>query len=829
MLNHNSQLFVDVILPLALPGTFTYNVPDEMVYDLDIGKRVIVQFGKKKIYTALIKDIHYNPPLDYETKSIIAIIDSKPTVNELQFQFWTWISEYYMCTVGEIMKAALPSGLKLESETVVYLNEDADDDIENLNEHETTIIATLKTKKTCTIDELEKIIPKTKVIPTLNLLLEKDVVFVSESIQKSYSTKKEYYVFPNSDFTNSESIQKAFEETKQAPKQQELLLTFIKLMNDHKANKESKGVLRKKLLEVTDCSPAVLKALIDKEILKISTVAVSRLDFSELHQNEVKTLNEYQQNAISEIKKEFESKDVCLLHGVTSSGKTEIYIHLIKEVIDKGKQVLYLLPEIALTAQIINRLKNVFGNKVGIYHSKFSDAERVETWANINKLENENSYQIILGVRSSIFLPFSNLGLIIVDEEHETSYKQFDPAPRYNARDSAIVLANMHKAKVLLGTATPAIETYFNAKKGKFGLVEILQRHKDIALPQIIIVDLIDARKRKLMHSHFSKTLIDEIKTALDNKEQVILFQNRRGFSPYLECKVCGHIYKCQHCDVSLTYHKFSNSLICHYCGFTRYNDGKCQACKSMDLEMQGFGTEKIEDEIKIFFPDVKVARMDLDTTRAKNAYSKLIEQFENRDIDILIGTQMITKGLDFDNVSLVGILKADSLLNMPDFRAFERGYQLMTQVAGRAGRSKKQGKVIIQTSSVKHIIIENVINSDYHSMFTKQLNERKAYKYPPYYKLLKISIKHKDQNIVDQASAFLGESLKKIFGARILGPEYPPINRIQNMYIKNILIKIELERSYAKAKVIVQKHIDNLKSTQNYKSVVVVINVDPY
>lgn len=824
----HSTLFVDVVLPLPLPGTFTYMVPLELEAEVTVGKRVIVQFGKKKVFTAVIKDIHYNAPFDYETKPIISVLDKSPILKEIQYNFWEWITQYYMCTLGDIMKAALPSGLKLESETKVFLNEDYHEN-EQLSEHEISLVGFLRNKPFAKIDDLEKIIPKTRVISVINTLLDKEAIIVSESLQQNYKKKKEYFVLPAVNLGNSDAIENVFEQIKNAPKQQELFLVFIKLYNEQKKDNHNNGISRKKLLDIAGTTSSVLNGLIEKEILKLTTESVSRLDFSESKQQKLKTLNEHQQKAFDEINKSFEEKQISLLHGVTSSGKTEIYIHLIKRAIDSGKQVLYLLPEIALTAQIINRLKNVFGNSVGIYHSKFSDAERVETWMNINDSINTKSYKIILGVRSSVFLPFDNLGLIIVDEEHETSYKQFDPAPRYNARDAAIMLAYMHKAKVLLGTATPAVETYFNAKRGKYGLIELTQRHQNIALPEIVIVDLIEARKRKQMHSHFSKTLLNHIEEALKKKEQIILFQNRRGFSPYLECKICGHIHKCKHCDVSLTYHKHSNSLVCHYCGYTRYNDGKCQACKSFDLETQGFGTEKIEDEIKIYFPDIKTARMDLDTTRAKNAYSNLIDRFEKREIDILIGTQMVTKGLDFENVSLVGIMNADSLLNMPDFRAYERGYQLMTQVAGRAGRSNKQGTVIIQTSQPQHIIIENVIDSDYYNMFSKQLAERKTFRYPPYFKLVRISLKHRHQNIVDDASAYLAEGLKKVFTYRILGPEYPPINRIQNMYIKNIIIKVEIERSFVKAKEIIQKHLDHLKTTDKYKSVLITTNVDPY
>lgn len=824
----NLPLFIDVILPLAL-NTFTYSVPENLANEVAFGKRVVVQFGKKKIYTALVVRLHHEKPENYETKEITSVLDQRPIVNSRQMEFWQWIAKYYMCTIGEVMKAAIPSGMKLESETKVSLNKDFDN-LESIEIDEIPYFELISTKGTISIDELYKLDSKSKVIHIVNSLLTKEAVVISESLMHTYKQRQEDFVCPAFDLNNSQAVDRAFQILNNAPKQQQLFLNFIKLYTEQKKDGEPfSAIAKKKLLNISGESGQILKSLIEKNVLKIIRENVSRLQKTNGKISPIKSLNEHQQTAINQIRECFVQKNICLLHGITGSGKTEIYIHLIDETIRSGRQVLYLLPEIALTAQIINRLKNVFGDKVGIYHSKFSDNERVETWTNICDESNANNYQLVLGVRSSIFLPFSNLGLIIVDEEHETSYKQFDPAPRYNARDAAMILAQMHSAKVLLGTATPAIETYFNAQCGKYGLVNLTKRHREIELPEIEIVNLVDARKRKQMHSHFSSRLLEKIKLALDAKEQIILFQNRRGFSPYLECKTCGHIPKCKYCDVSLTYHKFSNSLVCHYCGYTIYNNGKCEACQSVEMETQGFGTEKIEDDIKIFFPDARVARMDLDTTRAKDAYTSLISQFEKHEIDILIGTQMISKGLDFDNVSLVGILNADSILNMPDFRAFERGFQLMTQVAGRAGRSAKRGSVIIQTSSPQHSVIANVLAHDYQSLFASQIDERQRFKYPPFYRLIRISIKHKDQPIVDSASASLVEGLRNVFGDRILGPEYPPINRIQNLFIKNILIKIEKSASFAQAKDLIAKYIDIVRTTKQFKSINIIINVDPY
>ncbi len=823
---NNQSRFVNVILPLPLKQLFTYSIPDVLQNEIEIGKRVIVQFGSRKIYTAIVYSVHNEAPKEYETKDIISVLDENPIVNQLQLNLWQWIADYYMCSIGEVYKAALPSGLKLESETkVIYSPVDIDQ--KKFNSTETLVLDFLANKNIASITEISNALNRKDALPVIKSLLEKKAVILEEKLRENYKPKTESYIKLHDQIKSESQLNEIFDSLKRAPKQVHALMSYLKLSGKF-INPKIKEISKKNLLEDSKTSSAIVKSLIDKNILEEYDKTISRLNESDLEKTELKELSEAQDKAYHQIQDQFSEKDVVLLQGVTSSGKTEIYIHLIKEQIAKGKQVLYLLPEIALTTQIINRLKSVFGNKVGIYHSKFSDSERVEVYQNILNSDSKTKYDLVLGVRSSLFLPFSNLGLIIVDEEHENTYKQYDPAPRYNARDCSVVLAQTHQAKVLLGTATPSIESYFNAKAGKYGLVYLTQRYQNILLPKIELVDTLRARKRKEMKSHFSPTLLDNIKESLAMNEQVILFQNRRGFAPYLECDMCGWIPHCTNCDVSLTYHRHNNELVCHYCGYTTRSPKVCKACGNTAIQTRGFGTEKIEDDIKIFFPDAKVARMDVDSTRSKNAYQNIISGFESGEIDILIGTQMVSKGLDFDNVSLVGVLNADNMLNYPDFRAFERSYQLMAQVSGRAGRKNKQGKVIIQTSKPEHPILQFVLDNKFDEMYKSQLLERRNFKYPPFYKIINVSIRHKRQDITDKAAHELGVNLCKIFGKRVLGPEPPIISRVQNYYIQNIVIKVERERSYQKAKLLLHEQIVNLQVKDNYKSVQFTIDVDP-
>lgn len=826
MIDNLKYRYVDVVLPLPLRQFYSYSIPEEIQDEIAIGKRVVVQFGKSKLYSAIIIKIHNNKPLVYETKDIEYILDKEIIVTQNQLDFWLWLSKYYMSSVGEIYRAALPTGLRLESELKIAFNTSFDN-YNILKPKETELIRLLQNTENLSIGEVGKLLNKKQILPIVKALQEKGAVSLSEKIKQNYKPKYETYVKLSSNYNSKDTLQSAFEHIGRSQKQENLLLSFLSISAPFSEN--PKRISKKLLLKQSESSAAILSGLVKKEILETYQEAIARLKPKNISISEKKKLSENQQIALEEIKTAFDEKDTVLLHGVTASGKTEVYIHLIEEVLARGATVLYLLPEIALTSQIIDRLANVFGDKIGIYHSKYNDSERVELWKEMLKGK-DSKYQIILGVRSSIFLPFHNLGLIIVDEEHENTFKQYSPSPRYHARDSAIVLANQHHAKVLLGTATPSIESYFNAQQERFTLVELNERHNQTKLPEIQIVDLREARKRKQMNSHFSSALLDEIKLTLENKKQIILFQNRRGYAPFVECSECGWVPQCEHCDVSLTYHKFSGELKCHYCGYLIKNPTHCLACGSPAMQTKGFGTEKIEDEIQIFFPENTVARFDLDSTRKKNAAEEIIYKFENGNIDILIGTQMITKGLDFSNVGLVAVLNADNLLNYPDFRAEERSFQLLTQVSGRAGRKDGLGKVLIQTTQPEHKIIQQVLKSDYKAMFDEQTQERYEFAYPPYVRLLELTLKHKMGNIVNNAAHILSRELREqLTEVPVLGPQPPVINRIQNMYLQNILIKLPKNNNLNYYKELILNKIDALKAQRDFRSIVVQINVDPY
>lgn len=674
--------YVDVILPLPLPRCFTYSLPDEGAEEVQIGCRVVVPFGRKKYYTAIVRNVHHYAPTEYEVKEISTVLDTSPILLPGQFRFWEWLADYYLCTQGDVYKAALPSGLKLESETIVEYNPDFEADAP-LSEREQLVLDLLAKEPEQCVTKLEKESGLKNILTVIKSLLDKEALFVKEELRRTYKPKTEARVRLAADASGEENLRRIFDELERAPKQLALLMKYVEL-SGVLGDGASKEVSKKELLQRASASPAIFNGLVEKQIFEVYYQEIGRLNRLVGKTVELNVLNEHQQRAYHEIMQSFQEKNVCLLHGVTSSGKTEVYIHLIEETLRQGRQVLYLLPEIALTTQITERLKRVFGSRLGIYHSKFPDAERVEIW---QKQLTEEGYDIILGVRSSVFLPFRNLGLVIVDEEHENTYKQQDPAPRYHARNAAIVLASMYGAKTLLGTATPSVETWQNATTGKFGWVELKERYKEIQLPEIIPVDIKELHRKKRMTGQFSPLLLQYVREALDNKQQVILFQNRRGFAPMIECRTCGWVPKCKNCDVSLTYHKGINQLTCHYCGYTYQLPRSCPACEGVELMHRGFGTEKIEDDVKLIFPEASVARMDLDTTRTRSAYEKIIADFEQGKTDILIGTQMVSKGLDFDHVSVVGILNADTMLNYPDFRSYERAFQLMAQVAGRAGR----------------------------------------------------------------------------------------------------------------------------------------------
>lgn len=828
-----TTLFIDVILPLPVPGIFTYRVPWDQNHLIEPGKRVVVQFGRKKIYSALIYRVHEKPPQKYMAKYIVSVLDPKPIINPLQFKFWDWLASYYMCYPGDVMNVSLPSGLKLQSESKVILHPEFNHDLSDLNEKEFLIAEALEIQHEISITDVSKIIDQLKVIPLLKTMIEKKIVQIKEDLIEQYKPKIETFVALTDKYSDERLLSKVFDElSKRAYKQLELLISYIQLSNHGK--EASIEVARSELIKKADASYGQLNSLVKKGVFETYEKEIPRLEeFDSYSEVDSILFSDPQQNAYESIKKWFETKDVVLLHGVTSSGKTEIYIKLISECINQGKQVLYLLPEIALTTQIINRLRKYFGNKIGVYHSRYNEFERVEIWNKVlsrkkDHFTEDTDYQIILGARSALFLPYSNLGLIIVDESYDTSYKQFDPAPRYNARDSAIYLALLHQAKVVLGSATPAIESYFNALSQKYGLVEISERYGGIQLPEIVVVDLKKATRRMEMKSIFSKLLLKEIRQALERKEQIILFQNRRGFSLRLECESCSWMPQCVNCDVTLIYHKHQNRLRCHYCGYSTQVPFKCPECNDNHLSMRGFGTEKVEEELATIFPDIRIVRMDMDTTRTRNALQNIITDFEERRINILVGTQMVTKGLDFDNVSIVSILNADNMINFPDFRSYERSFQLMAQVSGRAGRKFKRGKVIIQTYNPEHPVIKYVIDNDYLGMFNTQLVDRKKFKYPPFYRLIRIILKHKEPKVLNHASRVLADQLRSSLGKRIIGPEYPIVPRIKNQYIKHILVKMERKVSGAKIKTEIHKQIEEFQKDKENRSVRVILDVDP-
>ncbi len=815
------QYFIEVILPIALPQTFTYKVSEAEFNYIEIGVRVAVPFGKSKFYTGLVADKHQNPPTLYEAKEIHQIIDENPIVTEIQLKHWQWIASYYMCTIGEVYRSALPSALLLESETIISAKRDSFIDEAQLSDEEYLLVEALNQQSSLKISEIVSILNKKKVFPVIQQLLAKNIISLQEEMIEEYKPKLVRYIRLFPEFNAADKLEELLSILKNAQKQKEIVLAYFQLKASQKT-----PVSVKQLTEFSGGTSAVIKALIEKGIFEEYYIQEDRVTFDDVEENQI-NLSQPQTKALSQIQDTFTRKEVCLLHGVTASGKTEVYIKLIEEFLLQEKQVLYLLPEIALTTQLVSRLTKHFGNKVAVFHSKYSNNERVEVWNQV--LNVSPKAQIVIGARSALFLPFQNLGLIIVDEEHEQTFKQVDPAPRYHARDAAIVLANFHQAKTILGSATPSIETYFNANNGKYGLVELHERFGNAVLPEIELVDLKDNYFRKKMTGHFSQSLIDAMSEALSNGEQIILFQNRRGYSPVIECMTCGHVPQCTQCDVSLTYHKFKNQLRCHYCGYSMAKPTNCHACSSIDLTSKGFGTEQIELELNALFPEKKIARMDQDSTRGKYAFEKLIDSFKNREIDVLVGTQMLAKGLDFDNVSLVGILNADSMLYFPDFRAFERSYQMMTQVSGRAGRSDKKGRVIIQTYNPLHNTIQQVTNNDYESMFKEQLYERKIYNYPPYYKLVKITLKHKDFETLKQGSMWLYQVFKQQFDIPVLGPEEPPIGRIRNQFIRTILIKIPQEQHLANTKKTIQKILNSFDAISQYRAIKTTINIDVY
>lgn len=818
--------YVDVIVPLAIANLFTYSLPQNLEEKVRMGCRVVVPFGARRYYTAIVVKIHCSAPEEYETKEVIEVLDESSVILQTQLKFWQWVADYYLCTMGDVYKAAIPSGMKLESETIVVYNPEYEAD-GKLSPKEQAILNLLSSDTEQCVTQIERSMNTKNILPYIKSLLEKEAIFIKEELKRIYKPKIETRIKLTEKFCNEKVLAETMDSLKRAPKQLAVLMKYIELsgyLQDSTAN--ICEVTRKELQEKSGTSPSIVSGLIEKGILEIYQHEIGRLDKEEINTIPLNELNPIQRTAFDSVMSSFHQKNICLLHGVTSSGKTEIYIHLIQEVIKAGKQVLYLLPEIALTTQITNRLKRVFGSRLGVYHSKFPDAERVEIW---QKQLTENDYDVILGVRSSIFLPYRRLGLIIVDEEHETSYKQQDPAPRYHARSAAIMLASIYGAKTLLGTATPSIESYYNATHGKYALVEIKERFQNIQLPEIKIVDIKELARKKRMNGHFSPYLLQKIRESLENKEQVILFQNRRGFAPMIECRTCGWVPKCKNCDVSLTYHKGLGQMTCHYCGYTYNVPKSCPACGGTELVNRGFGTEKVEDDIRLIFPEARVARMDLDTTRTRTAYERIINDFQDGKTDILIGTQMVSKGLDFDRVSVVGILNADSMLAYPDFRSYERAFQLMAQVAGRAGRKNRRGLVVLQTKSPDLPLIHEVVTNDFLRLYNEQTQERSMFKYPPFHRLIYVYLKHRKEDVLEQAATCMAQYLRTGLGERVLGPDKPPVGRIQTLYIKKIVVKIELQVSISKIKDYLLQVQRSVMEDQRFKSLIVYYDVDPY
>lgn len=812
--------FIDVILPLPLQRLFTYKINRAEADFLQIGMRVAVPFGKSKIYTGIVYQIHQNSPKAYDAKDIHQILDKAPLVSKAQLTHWEWIADYYMCSLGEVLRAGLPSAFLLQSETRIVGNQKFEDE-SLLDDKEFLIFEALQYQSILTIDKISAILSRKTVLPIIKGLLNKGVIQVHEVLYEKYIPKVVKYIRLSKPWASEDQLQELLEKLQRAPRQKEVVLQYFQA----KAI-TGKPVAFSAFVKEYHLSSAAVKSLVEKGIFEWYTLQEDRVKMNQ-SSKEIPKLSDLQEEALGKIESEFKQKEVCLLYGVTGSGKTEIYTHLIQKVLQQGRQVLYLVPEIALTTQLINRLEFFFGEQIAVFHSRYSMNERIEAWQNI--LQNKKKAQLIVGARSALFLPFANLGLVIIDEEHETSYKQMSPAPRYHARDAAIVLARQMQAKVVLGTATPSIESYQNVIGHKFAMVELPERYGKSLLPEVALINLSETYKRKQMKGHFSEMLLESIQESLVNKEQVILFQNRRGFSPMVECTSCGISPQCPNCDVSLTYHKFTDELRCHYCGFTAPMPQLCPACKNPTLDTIGFGTEQLELEVKELFPKAKVARMDFDTTRGKYSYHRIISAFQAQEIDILVGTQMLSKGLDFSNVALVGVMNADTMLNYPDFRAHERSFQMLVQVSGRAGRSDKRGKVLIQTFNPYHQILQQVTLNDYQSMFNEQMQERWQYKYPPYYRLIKIQLSHADYQRVNSAADWLGQSLKNYFNEWVLGPSSPAIGRIRNKYIKDIMIKIPPELSIRKVKKQVQQVKNHFQSIAPYRSIRFSIDVDTY
>ena len=823
----HETLFAELVIPVPIDRLFTYRVPAAMNEKIKIGQRAIVQFGARKIQTGIVTRLHNRPPVDYEAKYILELLDESEVIYDQQFKLYQWMAGYYMCSLGEVINAALPSGLKLSSESMVQIDPrfDLEASSFDFSEKERTVLKRLK-QEPLNYTSIVNLIGSKVIYNLLKSLVSKEAIIIFEQVKEKFRPKTERQIRLANDYNSKKKLEFLFGTISKKPKQETVLLKYLQLVPVFSDSGLNEKGLSKSALMDDEISDSVIRTLVKNKILEEFEITVPRFGFEDPHQEHAVLLSETQEQSRNSILKIFEERNTVLLHGVTGSGKTEIYIDLIKRALEGGSQVLYLLPEIALTTQIVLRLKKIFGSALGVYHSKFSDNERVEVWNGVLI----GKFKFVVGVRSSVFLPFDNLGLIIVDEEHDPSYKQHDPAPRYHARDVALVMAQLHTAKVILGSATPSVESYYQASAGKFGLVTLTERFGPATLPQISFADMAQEKKRKTNKGEFSSLLLKEIKETTDKKEQVILFQNRRGYSPMVQCEDCGWVPKCINCAVSLTYHQFRLALVCHYCGYREALPNQCPQCSSKRILTLGYGTEKLEEELKLHFPEIKTQRMDLDTTRTKSGYEDIITAFERGETNVLVGTQMVTKGLDFDNVSLVGVFDADRLMHFPDFRSYERAFQLITQVSGRSGRREKRGNVVIQTSDPKHLLFSYVIENRTTDFLNDQLADRQQHFYPPFARLIDITFKHADKNVTSEASEKYTQLIKsKIKGVKILGPGEPMVSKIRNEFLKHVLVKIPRNQGgLSEIKNILLAESNSLQQAKQYRNVKVVFDVDP-
>lgn len=815
--------YAEVILPLAVQGTFTYLVPEEMQCDISRGSRVYVPFGPRKLYTGIVADLHTNTP-KFKVKPIASLLDGTSILRHPQLKFWQWIADYYLCTLGEVYRAAVPTGLKVESETNLSLNKaiDLEEIGQTLTPAETELLNEVIVADHVRMSDLDRERSHATTARYVSRMLQKGIIVADEKATSSYKAKTIAIVLACNDVKNHEWLHQAFDAVTTATKQERLLISFLELIK----NQAVPEVTREELLTKAKVSPGILKAICDKGILKVEKRKINRFDAKPGNKPvELPPLSPLQREALRQIDEQWREKNVVLLRGITGSGKTEIYCHAILSALEAGHQVLYLVPEISLTTQLTDRLRKVFGNRLLVYHSKFSDSERVDIW---RKLLHSHEPMVILGVRSSVFLPFAKIGLVVVDEEHEASYKQYDPAPRYNARDAAIMLAHLHGAKTLLGSATPAIDTYYKAQTGKFGLVELLERYQGAQLPDVTVVDMLDSRKRRLTDGLLANPVAENLRHTIKRGRQAIMFQNRRGFAPLIQCTQCGWQPKCQYCDVSMVYHKSIDVMSCHYCGYQMHLPRLCPACGQNSVRIGGYGTERIAEHLHSHFPEARVSRMDLDTTRNKDAYQEIIEDFAGHNTDILIGTQMVSKGLDFANVSMVGVVNADSLLHFPDFRANERAFNMLVQVAGRAGRRNEQGQVFIQTSDAANPLLKFISSQDYSGYYEYELEQRRRFGYPPFTKIIMLYVKHREEaEAARLATRYAGE-LQKVFGTRVLGPAKPSVARISNYYIQTIMLKIEAVASMIKVKKLLFEIYSRMAADRSFRNAQVYYDVDP-